>query len=255
MALQLIPIISYHAIGDFESPLFLHPQAFEAQLSSLVKSGFRSISFSELINYLKNDAFLPDNAIILSFDDGYANFSKIAWPVLQAWGFGATVFLVTDYCGSNNHWPSQPTSVPKLPLLTWEQIEALANSGCEFGAHTRSHPVLPLLSIEKARDEISTCKLHIEAHIGEKVRVFAYPYGAMNEAVKKIVMDHYEGAVSTNFGLVNAHSDRYSLLRIDSYYLTPRLIELMTHPVFNLYINFRRSLRTIRRKIRPDWKA
>ena len=47
------------------------------------------------VDWLQGDISLPEKAVVITFDDGYASVYDSAWPRLQAHGFSATVFLVT----------------------------------------------------------------------------------------------------------------------------------------------------------------
>jgi peptidoglycan/xylan/chitin deacetylase (PgdA/CDA1 family) len=197
---------------------------------------------------------LPEDALVITFDDGYESVYHEAWPRLRARGFTATVFLISDYCGRDNRWPGQPASVPQAPLMTWEQATALAAGGCELGAHTRSHPALPALPPHQAEEEILTSQQIIQARTGRAARVFAYPYGAVDAAVVERVRPHFDGAVGTRLGLVRPGSDPYRLARVDAFYLTPGWIPRMRGFLFQRYLDVRQAMRSLRRRLRPDWR-
>jgi len=191
--------------------------------------------------------------VVITFDDGYTSIYDQAWPLLRAYGYQATVFLVTGYCGGSNRWPSQQIDVPVKPLLTWEQVEKLAKDGWEFSAHTKSHPPLPLLSSLEIDEEICSSKEAIVQRLDQQARVFAYPYGAASSNVVTIVKRYFDGAVGVNLGIVMADSNAYYLERIDSYYLSPRLIPIIDRRVFRRYLDLRQRMRKIRRRYRTDW--
>jgi peptidoglycan/xylan/chitin deacetylase (PgdA/CDA1 family) len=249
-----IPVITYHGLDDHPSPLFVSPHQFELHLKALADAGRKTLLAGQVLDLLRRNEPLPAEAVVITFDDGYESVFREAWPRLRAFGFTATVFLVTDYCGRDNRWPGQPASVPIRPLLSWTQVGALSVEGCEFGAHTRTHPALVSLPLSQALTEILESQVAISERIGQKARVFAYPYGAANSDLRQIVRDHFDGALGTRLGMVQGHSDRYDLERIDAYYLTPGWIQTLNTSGFRLYLYIRRILRSTRRLISRDWQ-
>lgn len=250
-----VPIVMYHAIGAVPSPLFTPIRVFEAQLAAFAEAGYRTISLSALVEGLRGKQALPKDALVLTFDDGFATVYQEAGPRLRAYGFTASVFLVSDHCGRDNRWPSQPNAVPTAPLMTWTQASQLADDGWEVGVHTRTHPPLPLLPIPAVEEELLGCRRVIEAHTGQLAKFVAYPYGAVDVKTANIARRHFDGAVTTDLGVVRSVSDPFLLPRIDAFYLTPRLIRHMRGPAFRQYLHLRQALRTLRRRGRPDWRA
>jgi peptidoglycan/xylan/chitin deacetylase (PgdA/CDA1 family) len=248
-----VPIITYHAIGDVNSPLWTTPKAFESHLSAFAKCGYRTITLTDLLNRLRLQEPLPENTIVLTFDDGYESVYKYARSRLQHYGFTATIFLVSDYCGQTNQWPSQPASVPVEALLSWEQVKELAAEGHEFGAHTRSHLSMTTVLPEVAAGEMFSSQQQIQHHTGQEVKAFAYPYGATNSAITKLTEQYFAGAVVTKLGFVETESNPYLLNRIDSHYLTTTWISYIHGSLFQRYLGLRQMIRSLRRKFRPDW--
>jgi peptidoglycan/xylan/chitin deacetylase (PgdA/CDA1 family) len=88
---------------------------------------------------------LPGRAILLTFDDGYLDFFTYAHPLLQAYGFSATVFLVAERVGKSNQWDE--IYGESVPLMDWVQIRQLQAQGIEFGSHSTTHRPLTALSV------------------------------------------------------------------------------------------------------------
>lgn len=249
-----VPIITYHAIGNIASPLWTPIDVFEAQLAAFAEYGYHTISLASLLALLHHHEPLPEKVFVITFDDGYGCVCTDALPRLQHYNFTASVFLISNYCGHTNQWVGQPSSVPVAPLLSWEQAEKLVSAGWEIGAHTRSHCSLPTVSLETAIEEITVSQQSIQAHLGQPIQIFAYPYGASNPAVTQIVQQHYTGAVGTNLGLVQSDANPYLLDRIDAYYLSSALIPHIDSSLFQGYLGFRQFLRSLRRTFQPDWR-
>jgi peptidoglycan/xylan/chitin deacetylase (PgdA/CDA1 family)/CelD/BcsL family acetyltransferase involved in cellulose biosynthesis len=102
-------------------------------------------------------------------------------------------------------------------MLTWDQVRRMREHAIEFGGHTVTHPFMSKLSPERARWEVAECKRRIEAEVQAPARHFAYPSGRHEDvgpSSKEIVrMAGYEAAVSTEWGLNYAPTDRFELRR------------------------------------------
>jgi peptidoglycan/xylan/chitin deacetylase (PgdA/CDA1 family) len=107
---------------------------------------------------------------------------------------------------------------PNNLMLTTAELRKLHQSGMEIGGHTLSHPILKTLTDTEAFEEISTNKKLLEEKLGVPLKVFAYPNGkagidylpAHADIVKNL---GYEGAVSTEWGVNSASTDRWQLAR------------------------------------------
>src|SRR5207244_3153314 len=89
-----LPILMYHKVDELppgsSDTNYVRPAQFAEQVAALRQWGFEPITFAR---WLSRDA-LPPRPIILTFDDGYRDFERNAWPLLKANGCPATVFLV-----------------------------------------------------------------------------------------------------------------------------------------------------------------
>jgi peptidoglycan/xylan/chitin deacetylase (PgdA/CDA1 family) len=188
-------------------------------MESLDRSGFRVVSVSDAVALLHDRANLETQRVVaVSFDDGYRNVYERAFPVLQQFGFSATVYLITNYCGRRNDWPGHVSPVGPLELATWSDISEMTDAGIEMGAHTLNHPDLTGISQDVARAEIVGSKEAIEDKTGAVVRSFAYPYGRFGAAARSIASEHFENTVTTRLALASRPVDLHSIGRLDMYY-------------------------------------
>jgi peptidoglycan/xylan/chitin deacetylase (PgdA/CDA1 family) len=249
MRAALCPVIlTYHSISEGESPLKISPRLFTEQMEWL-RANVRVVALAEVVGALAERRPLPERTVALTFDDGFRDFYTSAAPVLRRLGLPATIFLPTGYCGRTNCWPGQPNWVAEEALLDWQQVSGLAQNGFSFGAHSISHPALPSLSVDEAEHEIAGSKAQIEEHTGQRVDLFAYPYGRWSPAVRDIVSRHYQGACSTGAGVVDQDADLFALPRVDAHYVRrPALFRMLFKGSFVAYIATRRLIRRIRRQ-------
>jgi peptidoglycan/xylan/chitin deacetylase (PgdA/CDA1 family) len=239
-------ILTYHSISDGDSPLKISPALFAEQMEWLVgKHDIRVLSLELL---LQERQLVPaGETVVLTFDDGYADFYTHAAPILRKHQLPATVFLPTGYLGRSNAWPGQPAWVKEEPLLNWGQVKELAQAGIHFGSHTVRHPDLTTLSPEQVERELAESKHEIEQRAGRPVETFCYPYGKWTSAVRDATRRHYRSACSTLVGTVRKTSDQHLLPRVDVHYLRdPRWFRAMFTRRFEAYIATRRLIRRVR---------
>ncbi len=214
-----VPILTYHSLDDSGSVTSVAPADFVQHMRSLARRGFTGISLSELLDAWENKTTLPARPVVLTFDDGFANLLPHAAPLLSELKFRATLFVVSGRCGQTNDWPDQAPSIPRLPLLTWDELAQLAPLGWEIGAHTVTHRPLTSLSADEARREILESKTTIEQKLSRAVTTFAYPFGLMNAASRDCVRENFRAGCSVEFGTAAPPHDRSALPRLDVYYL------------------------------------
>ena len=164
-------------------------------------------------------------SVALTFDGGFRNFLDFGLPVLESYGFPATVFVVTGYCGDRNRWDKKRRDTPKLPLLGWDELAQLPRPLVQLGAQTVHHPVLPRLTREAIIGELDACRQALTHVTGAQPSAFSYPFGATSAAVRKLVGERFSVACTTRLDYVTENSDPLELPRIDAFSLKdPRLL-------------------------------
>jgi peptidoglycan/xylan/chitin deacetylase (PgdA/CDA1 family) len=242
-----IPVLMYHAVHPQASVITTPPEVFARQMTGIKDKGYQVISLSGLAKYLHTREGLPERAIVLTFDDGFECLYEFVFPVLVQMEFSATIFLVSNHVGGKNNWAGQPSGIPNLPTLTWDQIIEMRKAGFEFGAHTMNHPRLDQTSLIDIEREIIGSKQMIEERLGTPISSFAYPYGRITPRIKEIVRRRFKTACSTKLGVVTSRSDPYELERIEMFYFQSlHLFEGLFSPWIGAYIGGRRILRSVR---------
>lgn len=212
-----LPILMYHAVDPVPRAARHHrnyvaPGQFEAQLATLARLGYQTVAFADWLTYRRGAGTLPDRPIIITFDDGYRSTGEVAWPILQHFGFGATVFLVSDLIGKTNAW-DEPA--PGEPLLGRAEIAALQAGGVRFESHTRTHAALTMIPRERAREELTSSRAALSRLLERPVTVLCYPYGKENAAVRSLAREAgYEAAVIARYRMNTVRTDPYRLTRI-----------------------------------------
>jgi peptidoglycan/xylan/chitin deacetylase (PgdA/CDA1 family) len=99
--------------------------------------------------------------------------------------------------------------------MTREQALEMSRAGIEIGSHTLTHPRLPDLPVERLVWELGESKRVLESWLGVPVTSLAYPYGAVDERVKRAAQQAgYELAVATNSGPIRFGEDPLEIRRV-----------------------------------------
>jgi peptidoglycan/xylan/chitin deacetylase (PgdA/CDA1 family) len=204
-----VPILMYHYIrvnpdsrDRMGFNLSVTPADFAAQMDWLARSGYHTITTEDLHGYLTGTRGLPSKPVILTFDDGYADFYTTALPLLRSHGFNADAYVVSGFVGRPGY-------------MTSAQIREADRSGIEIGAHTVNHADLVRTSIIGVRSEVGDSKRFLEALLGHPVVSFCYPSGQFNAAVASAVAAAgFHSATTTRFGYSHSLTDRYVWTRV-----------------------------------------
>ena len=125
-------ILCYHGISqddehEWNPQLFMQPQTLERRLEMLKQGGYTVLSLSEGLDRLAKGS-LPYRSVVLTFDDGMINFRLHALPILRKYGYPATVYLRTDYCGYR-----RPVFPPVCAYLLWKKRDSVVPGNSELG--------------------------------------------------------------------------------------------------------------------------
>ena len=207
--LTYIPILLYHyiRINPVASDrvgfgLSTPPAMFREQMQYLADWEFHVISLHEAVVAIEKHSPLPPKSVVLTFDDGYADFYTAAVPIMRQHGFTATDFVISGRMG--------------LPsFMTASEVIAADHMGFDIGAHTVDHVALSWLAPARALWEMKESKLTLESLLGHPVIDFAYPYGSFNSYDETEARTlGFETALSTLSGTLHSAAQLMDLSRI-----------------------------------------
>jgi peptidoglycan/xylan/chitin deacetylase (PgdA/CDA1 family) len=243
-----LPILTFHALEENPAVASFPPDLFASALAQWKASGWDTIPLEAAARLAREGASFPPRRFVLTFDDGYASFYRIAFPLLQEYGMTATIFVAPGVGA-----PPGP-ALPRLfdrEMLRWSEIRELHAHGVTIGAHTLTHPDLTRLAPAEAALEISESREVLVQALGAPVTLFAYPYGRLNGRVRALAAEHFEAACSDQLGYVRVASDLLALERVDAYYLRSHwAVAGFVRPWFPGYLN----ARSWPRRLRRNWK-
>ena len=138
--------------------------------------------------------------------------------------------------------------IPRDRMLTWAQVKTMQKGGIEFGAHTFSHPWLPLMSPEEARWEMEASLHDIQHHCGITRPPFVFPSGFRTpDLVKMAISVGFRCVFQTHYSVrVNqiGVNDQFSLSRIGLPNVPGVILEAELEGPFPALRRLYRSLKT-----------
>ncbi|MHB1651169.1 MAG: polysaccharide deacetylase family protein [Desulfitobacteriaceae bacterium] len=166
-----IPVLMYHAIESIPgNSLGVPVEQFAAEMEYLNSQNYETLTLAEFYTALKapsNKVVLPAKPILLTFDDGYADNYRSAWPILKRHGFIATFFVITDSVGPG--------------MMTWSDLKDLSMYSNNIESHTVHHYDLATLPLANLEEELKQSKTTLEKQLSISVTALCYPSGRYNK--------------------------------------------------------------------------
>jgi peptidoglycan/xylan/chitin deacetylase (PgdA/CDA1 family) len=152
----MLRILAYHQVAELKDArtgdpsISATPACFAEQMRHVAKH-YQAIAMPELLDAIEINVPLPERAVLITFDDAYADFAEIAWPILKQFRLPATVFV--------------PTAYPDHPELTfwWQRLyRAFVNTSRTLLAETPLGP-LPLATPDQRQRSLRALIDHVPA--------------------------------------------------------------------------------------------
>jgi peptidoglycan/xylan/chitin deacetylase (PgdA/CDA1 family) len=174
LLLHLPVVLMYHRV-DVWAPddpvsrsLTISPSQFRRELECLRQHGLRGVSVERAYALVRSQRSLS-TIVILTFDDGYSDQYRYAYPLLKRFGDSATFFITAANVGIPRH-------------LSWRQIRIMIAGGMSIGGHSLDHIDLSALDPAEQRHQIGTDLRDIVRYAHVIPLSFAYPGGTFDRA-------------------------------------------------------------------------
>ena len=229
-----MPVLMYHSIhsnpkkaGDY----VITPEALEQDLQYLQQQGYTTVVMSDVIAYVQQGTPLPEKPVMLTFDDGYYNNYRNAYPLLQKYGMQAVLspvgtlveqFTETDdpeehevwsYCTSGELQEMAASGVVEIQNHSYDFHELTPRRGClrKSGEDEATYRNIFFEDTRKAQELFRS--------IGISPPVcYTYPYGARNAETDALVQEYgFVASLSCEEGITCITRDAASLKNIRRY--------------------------------------
>ena len=202
----------YHGIAAGALPANGHRvhvtrAAFAEQMSWLRSEGYRPVSLAELDEQTNDDSDVRPR-VAITFDDGFRSALTLAAPILQAHGFTATAFVVSDWAegatAREGHRPSlRPAGADLLhedQVMSWPEVAQLRDAGWDIGSHTCSHADCSALTADALARELRESRALIMERLGVVPQALAYPRGRYCAGAVALARAYYRAAYAVHPG-------------------------------------------------------
>ncbi|MGH9116202.1 MAG: polysaccharide deacetylase family protein [Acidimicrobiales bacterium] len=205
-----IVVLAYHRVGRRSSLSVDLPEwLFEEQMARLVER-FGVVDLDGALRALPGDAPPGPDPVVVTFDDGTADFAEVALPVLARHRVPATLYVATDFIEVQRAFPGDGRP------LTWSALaEAVSTGLVTVGSHTHSHVLLDRAPERSVPAELDRSIELIGERLGVAARHFAFPKAlAGSPAVDRAVRARFDSAaVAGTRANPYGGSDPYRLAR------------------------------------------
>lgn len=180
-------VLQYHHVSNVTpKSTSLAPELFANHLDYLAQNQFMILEMKKLETMLRKGENLPNNAAVITFDDGYRSIYTEAYPRLKKRKWPFTIFINTKSHDEKNHL-----------FASWDELREMAKNGATIANHTDGHPhLIRQQSYENFKEwqfrrkrEIEYAQQRIQKEIGKSLNVFAYPYGEYDARLQTLLSE------------------------------------------------------------------
>lgn len=202
-----IKAFMYHHFGmqDTYPSTSVSVEQFQGHLEYLKTHDYTVLTLKEALELLYSEEELPEKTAVITIDDGYSSIWDKALPLLEKYGYQASIFVATSHVGGNNY-------------LSWEQLKELQQKGFEIGNHSHAHAHFlneqPGEIKEAFEEDLEKSHAEFRRHLGGVPKLYAYPFGEYHPELMSVLEDHdYMAAAAQHSGVISAGSRRFALPR------------------------------------------
>jgi len=206
------------------------PAGFEMQLDFLLNRGYTVVTAGQIVRALTLGRRLPNKAVAITFDDGFANNYAIAYRALKSRGLSATFYVTTRFIGSDMPFPftrvdpaiSEAGASDDLIWrpLRWNELAEMRDGGMEIESHSHTHPFFSTLTPQEIDMEIEDSMRTLKGN-GFHPFTFAASYSLQGDRLADLVRalkaHGIQGAFMGGVGSVRSGLDLFDLPRIPIY--------------------------------------
>ncbi|MDP2340162.1 MAG: polysaccharide deacetylase family protein [Deltaproteobacteria bacterium] len=187
-------VLCYHLVdAGVGGRIDLDRATFERHLDVLARHDVRSL----------DDVVDGSRGIALTFDDAFANFHEVVWPLLRSRGLAvaATLFVPTGFIDGTHASPL--STAPQLRPCSWPQLREMAAQGLSLGSHTAGHRNLRTLDDAAVDADLLRARVRIVEATGHEPRAFCYPQAKWSARTERVARRHHDVIVTGGGTRVN----------------------------------------------------
>lgn len=200
-----VAILEYHNFSEgpvgMDDPWTVSRSAFNDQMAYLSQN-CRVVSLRTFLREVEQDKDIPENTVVITFDDGYRSNYLVAFPIIKQYQIPVTIFVVGDYIEKG--W------VADYPALRWSDMKEMAGSGLvDIQSHTyalhemmtdaNGNQVSAVMNYyapsgtretetehyQRIENDLVKSSRYIESHLGTKPDILSWPFGSYDQKAMK----------------------------------------------------------------------
>lgn len=235
-----VVVMMYHHVTDKGNQRYvISPEQFARHMAFLSKNDLHPISLTEFLTFVDTGVLPTENAVLITFDDGYESYYTEAFPIMKRFGFPSVNFLITGRLRDTLERKRENMTTP----LSFQQVKEMLDSGLvEVGSHTYSlheeqeknewgdlgpetAPVYleDLQRLEEEQEyrnrlyvDFTMSRVGISDLVQKPIRVISLPFGFTNDSVIETAKQAgYFYAFTSQPDIVRAGVKRYAIPRFD----------------------------------------
>ena len=230
-----VAVLLYHNLDKHENGITITPQRFQQHLDMLQQEGYNVIDLKTLDLFLRGQANIPPNAVLITFDDGYQSVYQYAYPVLKKRHMPATLFVIVNHMGATDG---------EIPKITWEEAKEMEAAGFSIQSHSYdSHAEITINELgdtgpaltsriyfrdkrhfeseyeykERIKKDLTLSRSVLKSKLGQPSIFLAVPLGKENRSVEEVAKKTgFKYIFTTVPGLIDAKTTPTQLNRINA---------------------------------------
>jgi len=225
----LVPIVMYHLVTEkdrYVGKYGIRPSELEEDLKYLKEKGYNTILLKDLINFVEKGKRLPNNPIILTFDDGNSSDYNYLFPLLKEYDMKAVISIIGKAVDQNTQEHAKYPA-GKYPNLTWAQVKEMHDKGIvEVQSHgynvhgpagsgklKRESPEAYHQRLLADLTKLQDC---CQEHLGEKPTTFCYPLGIISKGSNAVLEEMgFKASLSCQEGInIIVHGEKECLFKL-----------------------------------------
>ncbi|WP_100658527.1 polysaccharide deacetylase family protein [Alteromonas flava] len=195
-------LLYHHVAEDTPASTSITPKRFATHLEYLSKH-HTVIDLQTAVTAMRGNGRLPDNAVVITFDDGYRNILENAHPILKRYKMPYTIFVNPGVVGV------------QAGHLSWEEMAQMADEGVLFANHSLHHNHLLTREmneseeawLQRTLDDIESAEQIIAERLGYSLKYVAYPFGEFNQRLKQQLLQRGYIGFGQHSGAAGSVSD------------------------------------------------
>jgi biofilm PGA synthesis lipoprotein PgaB len=235
-----VVVLTYHHVTDQTNQRYvIEPDEFAEHMAFLYENNFHPISLSEFLRFVNTGVLPTENAVLITFDDGYESYYTQAFPILRSYRFPSVNFLISGRLRDSVERKRENMTTP----LSFQQVQELLATGLvEVGSHTYSlheqevknewgelgpetAPVY-LEDLQRLEDDqeyrdrlyvdFTISRVSLSELVGQPIQTISLPFGYRNETVMQVAQQAgFRYMFSSTPGVVRADVNPLAIPRYD----------------------------------------